>query len=269
MKVKTSLYILIFSLVFISCEDVIDVDLPKTEKRLVVDALVRVPAELSDEIVNVSVLLTSTAPFDEEGVPLITGAEVRFITQSASFLFTDAGDGNYITQMPVEILKTETIELVIKYENETYSSTANYVPTVPIDSLEEGDGALFNGDETEVIITYTDLAPRIDYYLFDLDKTYFLASEDKFYQGQQFSFSYFYEDLEPQTVLYVDILGVDKSFYDYMNIVITQSGQDSGGPFESPPATVRGNIINTTNKENYALGYFAIAQEYSATITLE
>jgi len=166
-------------------------------------------------------------------------------------------------------MMTEDIELVIEYQEERYTATATMQYTVPIDSLEQGTGTLFSGDETEIIVSYKDPAITTDYYLFDLDFNFFLLSDDRFYQGNSFSFSYFYDDLESGSILDISILGIDKAFYDYMNIVVAQTGQDTGGPFQAPPAEVRGNISNTTNPENYPLGYFAIAQEYSASITTE
>jgi hypothetical protein len=46
--------------------------------------------------------------------------------------------------------------------------------------------------------------------------------------------------------------GISKEYYNYINILVSISG-NGGGPFQSPPATVRGNIINTTNADNYPL----------------
>jgi hypothetical protein len=63
--------------------------------------------------------------------------------------------------------------------------------------------------------------------------------------------------------------GISKTYYNYLSILIKISGGDSGGPFQSPPATVRGNIINTTNKDNYALGYFSLGEIDSKTYTVQ
>ena len=148
-------------------------------------------------------------------------------------------------------------------------------------SIEQGPGNLTGDDETEVIVTYTDDGDRDDWYLFDFDLTEFLATRDQFYQGQQFSFSYFYdEQLEVGTELEISIMGVDERFHDYMNKVIEQSSQDFG-VFETPALTVRGNIINATdidndgvfdntdNIDNFALGYFAVVQEYKEILVVE
>ena len=53
-----------------------------------------------------------------------------------------------------------------------------------------------------------------------------------------------------------------------MNQLIVQSGGDQG-PFQTPAATVKGNIINTTNADNFALGYFAIGQVFNDTLIIE
>ena len=45
-----------------------------------------------------------------------------------------------------------------------------------------------------------------------------------------------------------------------MSILVSIAGSNNGSPFQSPPATVRGNIINNTNFDNYALGYFSVSE---------
>ena len=45
-----------------------------------------------------------------------------------------------------------------------------------------------------------------------------------------------------------------------MSILVSIAGSNVGGPFQSPPATVKGNIVNVTNKENYPLGYFSLSE---------
>jgi hypothetical protein len=45
-----------------------------------------------------------------------------------------------------------------------------------------------------------------------------------------------------------------------MNILVNIAGNTNGSPFQSPPATVRGNIINTTNFDDFVLGYFSVSE---------
>ena len=45
-----------------------------------------------------------------------------------------------------------------------------------------------------------------------------------------------------------------------MNKLIAISGTNNGNPFATPPATLRGNIINQSNPDNYPLGYFSLGE---------
>jgi hypothetical protein len=45
-----------------------------------------------------------------------------------------------------------------------------------------------------------------------------------------------------------------------MSILLSIAGNTNGSPFQSPPATVLGNIKNTTNEKNYPLGYFSLSE---------
>ena len=173
------------------------------------------------------------------------------------------------------------LELYIEHGDSQFLAFTQYAPAVPIDKLEQGEGQLFTGDETEVLVAFTDIANRDDYYLFDFDFNEYLVTEDEFYQGQTFEFSYFYdENVKPGREINVSLLGVNEAFYNYMNQLIVQAGGDQG-PFQTPSATVRGNIVNVTNgsnsgnvdlndaRNNFALGYFAVCQTFDKSIVIQ
>ena len=54
-----------------------------------------------------------------------------------------------------------------------------------------------------------------------------------------------------------------------MFILLQQNAADGGGPFETQPATVRGNCINDTNPENFPLGYFRLSEVAELIYTVE
>ena len=54
-----------------------------------------------------------------------------------------------------------------------------------------------------------------------------------------------------------------------MFILLQQIEEQGGGPFETQPATVRGNIINQTNPDNFALGYFRLSEVDEFIYTIE
>jgi hypothetical protein len=54
--------------------------------------------------------------------------------------------------------------------------------------------------------------------------------------------------------------GISQSYYNYLSVLLSIASNGGGSPFQSPPATVRGNLINITNAANYPLGYFSLSE---------
>ena len=292
MRVKLRTYLLSIIacicglLVTVSCEDVIEVELNTEEPRLIVDALIRV--DTNEAFTNVVVKVSETSSFFES----VPAANLQQITLSnlsdpgggidpPVLVEEIPGSGIYSKVFATDYLTEGSLLLQIDFEDELYVARAEFIPAVPIDNVVQGDGFLFDEEDIEVIITFTDNGDRDDYYLFDFSFGNYLVSDDEFYQGQQFEFSYFYDDeVAPGDSVDISIMGVDEDFHNYMDELITQSGEDFG-PFETPALTVRGNIINATDIDNinnfdnlnavnnFALGYFAVVQEFKETIVIE
>lgn len=286
-------------MLILSCEDVIEVDVPQEPPRLVVNALFRV--DRSEAFVPVEVRLTTTNSFFDEIIAtsaesiiilysrVENGIETDFVG-SSTLAETEPGSGIYVPdptfmedqRIPTAILSEDLqFTMIITYQGRRYAAQTRYVPSVPIINLAQGNGTLFGDDETEVVITYTDDANRSNFYVFDFGFGEFFASEDTFYQGQTFSFSYFYDQtFEPGRELEISILGADQEFYNYMLLLIEQADDDFN-IFDTPVATVRGNVFDITDLDNidvvdnvdqpnsFALGYFAIVEEYKATLTIQ
>ncbi len=284
-----------------SCEEVIDVEVPEEDPRLVVEGLLRV--DTTEVFVPVEVKLSQTAGFFDEIQPVTDADQVIIILQvfdedgmstgtgTKSLTQLEPGSGIYVPDPSFDTdqrLRVSTVlsgdilyTLVVQWRGRRYAAQTRYVSSVPIDELRLGDGTLFDEDETELVVRFTDDPDRDNFYVFDFGFGNFLATEDTFYKGQQFEFSYFYdEDFEAGTELEVGILGADRTFYNYMDLLIEQTdGQQ--GPFQTPVATVRGNVFDVTDLDNdevfdnvaqpntFGLGYFAIVQEFTERITIE
>ena len=276
--------ILALILLLTSCEDVIEVDTPSEEPRLIIDALIRV--DTTQALTNVRIKVRETRSFFESVPPAdiqqitLTGIEQGGI---ASVLLEESpGSGIYAKEINTSALIAEQIILQIDFNDEYFVAYAEFVPTSPINSLQQGDDFLTNENDTEVIVNFTDNGDRDDFYLFDFGFGDYLVTEDEFYQGQDFEFSFFYDedDVGPGDEVTVSIMGVDEDFYNYMNLLIEQTEEDFG-VFETPAITVRGNFINATEidninnfnnvdmSDNFALGYFAIVQEFKETLLIE
>jgi hypothetical protein len=287
---------------FISCEDVIDVDLPENETRLIVNGVIRV--DETQDYLPVEIRVSESSSFFENNtIASIKSAIIYYGTPNpdapeilegggiSNLAELEPGSGIWVPDPTFDsdqrirvssINEGDVFQLTIETNEERYFATTKYVKSVPIDSLVQGDETLFSGDETEVIVSFTDRGNSDDFYVLDLDFGEFLVTEDEFYQGQTFVFSYFYDnelELNTSSVVDISLLGADEAFYNYINQIIVQSGGDQG-PFQTPAATVRGNIMNITgidNNEvfdnvertnNFALGYFAIVEEYKDSIEI-
>ncbi len=269
---KQFIYIFILIFTFTSCEDVIDIEVPNGDPKLVIDASFEF--FLNEPIIGTrnSIRLTLSAPFFGDEIPTVSDANV-FITNLQdnsvfNFSETDSSPGSYIADTTFLPEFDTDYQLTVIYNGETFVATTKLIPSVPIDSIEQGDGTLFDGDETEVIVSFTDIGSRDDFYLFDFDFSLFLASEDRFYQGESFNFSYFYEDMISGQDVRIKLLGIDERYHNYINLLLEQSEQDGGNPFQTPPAVLRGNIINTTNPTNFALGYFNLSEANKFDFTI-
>ncbi|SFR49622.1 protein of unknown function [Robiginitalea myxolifaciens] len=284
------------SLLFAACEDVVEVEVTDSPPRLLVEGLLRVDEQQA--FIPVRIQLKETAGFFEELTP--TQAENIFIQverfedgqliESFSSLLAEEspGTGLYVPdpnafgdqRIPTVFLNAEVrFTLNILHKGRNYVAQTWYQPVVPIDFVLQGRNTLFEGDETEVIITFSDPGTTDDFYLFQFDPGEYLVTEDQFYQGQLFQFSYFYEDPIPEgTLKTIRIMGASAEFYNYMDLLIEQSELE--GPFQVPAATVRGNVLDVTDIDNlersnnadrpevFPLGYFAVVQQYEEELII-
>lgn len=293
---KRLFLLLLLTSALISCEDVIDVDLTNEDPRLIVDALVRIDTtqNLTEAIIKVSL---STSFFGEIEPAILESMQIQK-ESGGSFVpfepvpgepgnyrpFTAFGspvaDNKIVTSFLTD--PEETYLLFVQFEDQLYFARSTFATSVPINSVSQGDGQLFDEDDTEIVISITDVPDREDFYIFDFDFNEFLPTEDRFYEGQEFEFSYFYDaDIEPGDELDISVLGADRSFFDYMNGLLEQSEQGANGPFQTPVATIRGNLLNVTGIDNidqfdnvnrpdaFILGYFSLSQEFKTSLVIE
>lgn len=268
---KQMIWIFVFGLL-LGCDDVIEVTVPTDPPRLVVDGLVRL-ADISQPTTTIQIRATLSSSFFGQVEPAIL--EEATITNelnasSESLREQEPGSGVYEVELDTRFLTEGKLTLSLVYNGQRFEASTQFVPTVPIDSLLQGEGGLFGGDETEVVVSFTDVPDRDDFYLFDFDFNEYLVTEDTFYPGQRFEFSYFYDDgLKAGKEIEIGIIGVDKPFYNYMNQVIVQADGGAQGPFQTPAATVKGNFVNSEDPLNFALGYFAVCQSYTRRLVIE
>ncbi len=261
--------LLILSLLLISCEEVVKVDLEQSEPRLVVEASINWEKGTTGN--NQKIRLTTTVPFYAEETEPVTDAAVKITSEDGrEFPFAHESGGYYVTNDFRPQVGT-TYELTILYNDEVYTATETMVPVVDIDHIEQSKTGGFGGEDYEIKAFYKDPAGEPNYYLFIFrtDKSTLEVYKDEFTDGNEI-FGYFSnEDLEAGDEVNIEMAGISKAYYQYLFVLRTQIGNSGGGPFETQPATVKGNIVNETNKENFAFGYFRLSQMTNTKYTIE
>ena len=261
-------------LMFINCEKVVEIDVASIPPKLIIDASFEVLFDETPATSSTLVKLRLSADYFETEIPTVSDAIV-FITDTSNnaiITFSDDNlDGDF-SPLTNFIPKDNTVyELTVIYKNETYKGRASKIKSPTFISVSQGDATLFSGKETEVKVTFQDDAEKENYYLFDFTNTSFLALEDRFFNGTPYNFSFFYQEDEitlPANVT-LKMSGITKQYFTYFRVLLSQSGQNGGGPFETVPSSLLGNMINTTNETNFPLGYFHISETDTYNIDLK
>lgn len=274
-----NLFFFLLSGLILSCEDVVEVDTPSSPPRLAIDALVRIDSEASMTTISITAGITSSFFEEVESTDLdqIVLSNPEYVPTSPLderfLVLTAVAPGVYEGEKNTTFFTEGELQLAIEHQGQSYLARTRYARSAPIETIEQGNNSLFSENDKEIKISFSDDGGIDNFYLFDFGRGDYLVTEDEFYQGQSFNFSYFIEDGAGRKVD-IALLGVDEPFYNYMNQLIVQAGGDQG-PFQTPAATVRGNIINVSdidnvdNSDNFALGYFAICETFESSIILE
>ena len=242
-----------------SCEDVIEVDLNDAEPRLVIESSINSRVETGD--VFGSIKLTTTSPFFSNDLPTVEDAIVEIRDESGIvFPFIHEGAGIYVSDFSPQESTEYTLNII--YNDEIYTATTSLISSVPLEYVEQRNDGGFSGDQIELKAFFQDPPNQENFYYFTANSERSIRRNvysDEFYSGNLMFGSYSTDDLIVGDWVQFRLYGITEEFYNYMFILLQQTG-GGGGPFETQPATVRGNIINETNPENYPLGYFRISQ---------
>ena len=273
MKNSYILFVILIASFFVSCEDVVNVDLKTAPPKLVIDAALNWQKGTSGN--TQSIKLSTTTDFFSDVVPAVSGATV-FVKNSANTTYTfteNANTGEYVCTN-FEPVINETYTLTVINNGQTYTAIESLKPVAPIKNIVQNNNGGFTGTSIEIKAFYTDPANEENYYLYkyvysnEIKPNYFVG-EDTFYQGNDFFSISRKRDISAGDKIEISHFGISKAYHDYMRILLTISGSSSGGPFQSPPATVKGNIINTTDFSNYALGYFRLCEVDTKNYTVQ
>ncbi len=262
------IFLLFLGFSITSCEDVIDVDLNEAAPRLVIDARLEL---LENGDSRNTVKLTRSSGFFEEQNPTVTNASVAVIDGNGiTYTFTYNDQLGLYVNNSLDIQSDLNYELVINDGQEVYRATQQLVRTVPLEDPEQEEITGFGDDLTEVTVFFNDPLTPGDNYLFTYRDSFNIAietSDDEFINGNRTPATFFIEDLEPGTPIIFSSTGLDAAGYQFFETLIQQTDDAGGGPFDTQPATVRGNIINPNNPDRFPFGYFRVSEVYELNYT--
>lgn len=257
------LYLAISILLFVSCEDVIDLPLEEGPKRLVIDANINWEKGTSGK--DQSIRLTQTAGFYDLTVPIATRAVVKITNTDSNVVFPlieDPATGIYETSTFVPVINAN-YELEVIYNGDTFTARETLLAAPLIERIEQTTANFFGTDAIKVEFFFQDDATEENYYASqfnypDYSLDVYRTRSDEFSNGQENSFFEQDENLTPSEALTMYFYSFSKTNFNYMNLLLDQIS--SGGPFASPPAAVKGNCINTTTPEEKPYGYFRLSE---------
>lgn len=261
MKKLLKILMMIILIMLTSCEDVIELELEESEPRLVVEANL---IWSRDEPENPHFIrLTTTAPYFSDVVPPAEGAEVSLFGPGGQEYFFRETEPGIFRHDGFEPQESGTYELVILYEDDEYRATEQFVEAPQLETIEQIDNGGFAGDEIELRAYYVDPVDQENYYLFLFfhEGLSLQLANDNFTNGNRSFARFSDEDLTPGDWISIQIRGISQNFYEYMYLLLSQSGNRSG-PFQTQPTTVRGNVVNITTPDNFAFGYFSLSASH-------
>jgi hypothetical protein len=253
---KYLFYILISCLVFPSCTEVIEVDVPENTVKLVVEG--QVTTEQDSSFVR---LTQSVGYFDDnKPAPTVENAVVSV----NGIPFTHTLNGIYKPASPFTGVTGTVYNLSISHEGKQYGSSSLLDPMFQIDTvvpifkqregfLEEGYTVAYLGFDKRPQVKYTYV--RFGFKGFD--------SINDFYEGfrvlfdnkgqnpeQPIAFEIPFIRLKSKDTSLLIFRSVDEKVYRFL---LALGNRSSGGPFSTPPANVPTNITGSEP----ALGLFA------------
>lgn len=265
---KTIYFILFFcSLFFTSCEEVIDLDLDHYEKRVVINANIFVGENEYNKI-----RMYYSAPFYATEYEYITAAEISIkdLNSNETFPFVYSENGFYVNNSFVPNTDSE-YELNISYNNNTYKALTKVTKAPAIENVEQINNSGFSGKDYEIRFYYQDDPEEENFYLnqeTDEKEKNFYVGNDQFTNGNLMYDVYFAEEDQLGETIHFAIAKIDKPFYNYLNKMFSNAAS-AGNPFATPNGTLKGNIQNLTNNNEFPLGYFNIAKREKVSYTIQ
>ena len=258
---------------FYSCTDVIDVNVPNGGARLVVDASIKWQKGTTGETQTIN-LRQSTPFFDSNPDAPVTGASVTVTKENdgSVFVFTDQNNGSYTTSDFVpELNASYTLEIL--YNGNVYRATETLIPAPFINRVEQTIEGSGEDTEIQLQVFFDDFAGIENYYLGEfvpsnLPLPALAVISDEFTDSNENFIENDNDNYVAGVNVGINVYGISRRYYNYLYILIQQSGSDENGPFPTTPVQLKGNCINVNNPNEEVLGYFRLGEFDTTSYTI-
>jgi hypothetical protein len=265
-----ALFSLLFVLLLSSCEEVVNLDLETGEAKIVIDAEILWNKDTDGKTQTIKI--SKMAPYYDTSTPKVSGAQVRVQnSEGVVFTFTETEPGSYVCNDFIPVLNTD-YTLFVEAEGKSFTAVEKLTSVTPINKIEQRYMPDVSGPDLLVLsVFYSDPVDQENFYLtyFTTDFLkipYYVISKDDFYNGNEIKDEFSDVDLKPGKTVKIVHRGISKSYYNYMNLIFQAS---EANPFATSPANIRGNIINTKNNSDFALGYFRLCEAVTTSYTMK
>ena len=271
MKLLSTLFVL-FIVLFSSCQDVIELDLPDSEPLVVINGRIT-------DLDSVGITLTSTAPyFSQVATPRISGATIVLYenNDSVTTLVEDSA-GFYSAPYKGIVGKFYHVRVVVpdgnpNLEGGIWESIPEEMKRVPeIDSIFSRFVVddVFQKDGWYPFFSFSDLPGLGDTYRLRvwLNDTAFDQADqittytDEFWDGRSFndadlpSIQFTRSNRVRGTKCIIEQGSITLRHLNFLELLVTQTSR-VGSTFDPPPAPLLGNIRCISNPNRTSLGYF-------------
>ncbi len=261
MKMKNNLlfYILISTVLF-SCTEVLVVDLPADDEKLVIEGLLTTQAKRFQVKLSKTKSLSTT-----DGYPAVDGATI-VLADNVGNVDTLAllSTGVYQSKIAITGVVGRTYYLTVNVNGKSYIAEDKLLKVSPIDSLyavylKAGEEIGITEDGYYVFFNSSDPPTEKNYYIYNmfrnnlsvLDQTQIAVTDDRFFApiiiGFRLPGKYSLGDKAK-----VELFSLSEGGFTFYNGLAAQL-QSDGGFFSTPPA----NAIS--NFSNGALGFFQVS----------
>ncbi|MFH6990933.1 DUF4249 domain-containing protein [Flavobacterium sp. FlaQc-48] len=265
-----TLFSLLFVLLFSSCTKIVELDLETGDPKIVIDAEIIWEKGTSGN--EQSIKITRMASYYSPTTPKVSGAQVRVEnSEGAIFTFNESEPGLYVCTNFVPAINME-YKLFVQVDGQSLTATEKLISVPQIDKIEQELMPDISGSDFILVsFYYKDPADQLNYYLIDYKVDYqaypeYTLTDDEFVNGNEINEKFGGTDLKPGKIVGITHRGISKNFYNYMNLILEVA---SSNPFGAVPGNIRGNIINTTDANNFALGYFRLCEANRISYTVK